>query len=404
MKILLVDDEEQVLKGVSRIISCEEDDWEVETAISGQEALDVLENEAFDAVVSDMRMPGMDGAQLLDEVGRKYPGMLRIVLSGQADRETVLRAVKPMHQYLSKPCDPEQLIDVIRRAEIFQETISSSDVLNAIGQANCLPSFPDIVNDINHEYESESGDAKSIASIVVKDPLLSARILQLANSSIFALPAPVADIDRAVSLVGGAMIRSLAMMQVVYSEIQNHDHILSAKRLLDHGLVVAVMSKKLAKWNRYTNEESNLAFSAGLLHDVGKLILLNAFPEKYEQVIKRSRSEGRSIDDLEMEQFGASHQGIGAYLFGLWGLPAEVIESVASHHSFAACAAAAGRPRQIVFAANWIARNHSVDELNAQAEACKDQATACQFAEQLREWQQYIEQTEEPEYGECSVE
>ena len=90
MRILLVDDEEQILRGVSRLISCEEDEWEVETATSSSDALTLLSQQEFDVVVSDMRLPGMDGAELLEKVCQQYPSILRIVLSGQADRETVL--------------------------------------------------------------------------------------------------------------------------------------------------------------------------------------------------------------------------------------------------------------------------------------------------------------------------
>ena len=211
MKILLVDDEQQILRGVSRLIGCERDEWEVTTSLSGEEALGILNHETFDVVVSDMRMPGMDGAQLLEEIGKRYPQILRLVLSGQADRETVLRAVRPMHQYLAKPCQPDSLIDAIDRAGIMQETILSSDALNAIGQANCMPTLPVIASEINQELNSDNYTFKSVAKIVSQDPVLSARILQLSNSAIFGQQNPVVDIEQGVSLIGTDMVCSLAM-------------------------------------------------------------------------------------------------------------------------------------------------------------------------------------------------
>jgi len=395
MRIILVDDEVQVLKGVSRIISCEEDEWEVETALSGESALEILELEKFDVVVSDMRMPGMDGAQLLDEIERLYPSMLRVVLSGQADRETVLRAVKPMHQFLSKPCDSDQLFKVIKRAQIFQETIKSAVVLDAIGRANCLPAFPEIVNDINREVESADGNCKSIANIVSKDPILSARLLQLANSAIFGQCNPVTDISRAVSLVGLEMIRALAMSQAVYSGNEMKGHVISAQSLFDHGFQTAVAAKKIAKNAGLNLDDGNTVFSSGLLHDVGKLILLNAFPEKYEGIVKSALEQNRDIQDLEMETFGATHQGIGGYLFELWGLPGEVTESVAAHHSFIECARAAGKPQQIVFAANWICRNRDAELLQRLVDESEEKTITQRFANQIIEWSEYLSNLED---------
>ncbi len=362
MKILLVDDEVQIVNGIARMISCEEDEWDVETALSGLEALELMSKESFDVVVSDMRMPNMDGAELLDQIEKLYPSTLRVILSGQADRESVLRAVRPMHQYLSKPCEPDKLFEVIGRANIFQETIRSAELLDAIGRAGRLPTFPAVVNEINNEIESENGSATTISEIVSRDPLLSAKVLQLANSAIFSLPQPVSDLERAVSLVGLDMLKAIAMSQSVYAESKSGQTPLSVQALQDHSFSVGLTGKRLAKHAKTSLKESNEVFMAGLLHDVGKLILADAFPDRYEEVLAKAKSGG-CLQELEMEAFGAVHQGIGGYLFGLWGLPQEVVTSVASHHSFDACAESTSIQQKLVFASNWIVRNRSGEQL-----------------------------------------
>lgn len=393
MKVLLVDDEEQILKGVKRLISCEEDDWDVATAISGELALERLKENDIDVVVSDMRMPGMDGAELLSKVVERHPSVLRIVLSGQADSETVLRAVKPMHQYLSKPCEPGKLFEAIRRAEILQETIAESSVLDAIGRANCLPGLPEVVTEINNAIASES-NAKAIAEIVSRDPVLSARLLQLANSAIFGLKYPIADIDRATSVVGTDLIRSLAMSQAVAEKDRPNDSVISAKKVMDHGFHVAEIASRLARRLGVSADESSTVFAAALLHDVGKLILLDAFPEKYRKVVEISRRENRCIEDVEMEVFNATHQGIGGYLFVLWGLPVAVTTAVASHHSFRICAIGGEDTSRLVFAANWIASNKSADELPKLVEDAGGTPAAIKFATQITDWQNFITSAE----------
>ena len=391
MKILLVDDEEQVLRGVSRMIECEMDDWEVETASDGNEALELLGTEHFNVIVSDMRMPGMDGAELLQQVEARFPQVLRVVLSGQADRDSVLRAVKPMHQYLAKPCDPDTLIEVIQRAEVLQDTISSTEVLEAIGQANCLPTIPRLLTQFNKALESDDCDSNHIAYIVSRDPVLCARILQLTNSAIFGLNQVVTDIDKAVSVVGFEMIRSLILAKEFFGDsAQGHSGLVN--EMFEHSFEVATRARAIAELCECTNEEANSAFTAGLLHDVGKLILINAFGERYVDLLSETDPSNASLCKNELERFGVAHNGVGAFLLQLWGLPLELIKGVASHHSFEQCMEGSV-VQKAVFAANWIADDAEPESLDSSAADCNDKNAAQNFAAQIKDWYCEVSET-----------
>ncbi|MFQ5649735.1 MAG: response regulator [bacterium] len=115
-RILFVDDDANVLRGLRRAMFEMSDEWEMAFANSGKDALSTLEKEGFDVIVSDMRMPEMDGAELLQEVSRRYPHMVRIILSGQADKEAIIKSVQPTHQYLAKPCDIRQLNEIVAQS------------------------------------------------------------------------------------------------------------------------------------------------------------------------------------------------------------------------------------------------------------------------------------------------
>lgn len=398
MKVLLVDDEVQVLRGVSRMLESEMDDWEVETANSGAEALNMLDTEKFNVVVSDMRMPGMDGAQLLAEIAEQFPDVLRVVLSGQADRETVMRAIQPMHQYLAKPCDPQLLIDVISRAEVFQATILSVDVLNAIGNANCLPSIPEIVSELNLELESSNCNTASIAAIVSRDPVVSARILQLANSAIFGMRRPIVELDQAIGVIGSEMVRSLVLTQALMAEAK-HDSVLPREKLFEHSFRTAVITRELAEIASLDFGQLNTIFTSGLLHDIGKVLLVNAFTERYENVMAQAEAANRSISEFELREFGATHEGVGAYLLEMWGIPTEIIEIVAAHHNFEICAKR-NLKFQIVYAANWIANGADEDKLLQVAQAAGESPKNEAFKEQLLLWKKlYTEQTTEADNG-----
>ncbi len=119
-KVLLVDDEENILRSLQRILRREP--WELTTATSGEEALAILANDKFDVIISDARMPGMDGPTLLAEIRKKYPWTIRILLTGYADINSTVKAINDgqIYRYISKPWDDDELRLIIRQALAFQ--------------------------------------------------------------------------------------------------------------------------------------------------------------------------------------------------------------------------------------------------------------------------------------------
>jgi CheY-like chemotaxis protein len=112
-RILFVDDEENVLDGIRRMLRAHRDRWETEFVTSGQAALLATRQRAFDIVVSDLRMPGMDGAELLGHIREQFPSVARIVLSGYSEPDLSARAAKVAHRVLEKPCNAEEFKDTI---------------------------------------------------------------------------------------------------------------------------------------------------------------------------------------------------------------------------------------------------------------------------------------------------
>ena len=397
MKILLVDDEQQVVRGVSRMLRSELEGWEIETANSGVEALELLKFQEFDAVVSDMRMPGMDGVELLEKIATEYPEVFRVILSCQASREAILRTFQPTHQYLSKPCDPDRLIEVLRRAEICQSTIQSDEVTYAIGQADCLPTLPESLSHLNEALDSESKNSTDIAEIVSQDPTLSAKILQIANSAIFGFSKPIANLAQAVSAVGSDMIRTVAMAQALFSGSGN-SNVSYAEKIFGHSFECAVIARRIANQLRLDEESKYFVFSGALMHDVGKIVLVNAFPDRYTRLLEQIET-GNDTWQAEMAEFGATHQGIGAYLLDQWGLPKEIIEAVATHHNLEICSRS-GIECQVVFAANWFVNGADTESLENGISKIDERETVATFLSSIREWQVQLDQKPEKSWNE----
>jgi len=334
MRLLFVDDEVPVLRGMRRMLDVACHDWECVFVSSGQEALETMSHARFDAIVSDMRMPGMDGAQLLQDVSRRHPEVIRIILSGQTNKETVFRAVNSMHQYLAKPCSPELLRSTLLRASALRRLLQDESLNRLIGGITSLPSMSDLYLRLREELESDNPAAAAVGRILSEDLGMTTKILKIANSAIFGLPRPVASVTDATMLLGMETVKSLVLTAGVFQRCEGGSARQAAlDALFEHSLCTAQLSSRVAKCERLPTASVQEAFTAGLLHDVGKLVLATSAPDLYATVLTATRDQNRPQWNVECDVLGASHAQLGALLLSLWGLPQSIVEIVALHHS-----------------------------------------------------------------------
>ena len=333
-RILFVDDEKNVLQGIKRMLRGMHGSWEMSFAESGPEALDILSQGKMDVIVSDMRMPGMDGAALLTEVLNRFPDVIRIVLSGHSDIGMVVKSVLPAHQYLSKPCDPERLKSVVERSLKLKEIVSNESVKALISQVKSLPTVSELYHKVVEELKSEDVSLQKIGELISKDVAMSAKILKLVNSSFFGFCRHISSPGQAVTLLGVDVIKSLILSVHIFSVFDsNKVPDFSLEALWEHSIATAGIAKKIAEAENQDREVVEDSLIAGMLHDVGKLVLMTVFTEKYNEIIDKVRKEDRLVWEVEYEMLGTSHAEIGSYLMGLWGMPDQIVEAIAFHHA-----------------------------------------------------------------------
>ncbi|MGC8492738.1 MAG: HDOD domain-containing protein [Syntrophobacteraceae bacterium] len=331
-RILFVDDEPNVLDGLRRILRNMRPQWEMEFTASAREALVLLAAQPFDVVVTDMRMPGMDGCQLLEKVKRVRPQIARIILSGHSDKDLILSSVGLAHQFISKPCDIEALKATISRACAMQEMLSDEFLVKIVSRIDSLPSLPSLYEEVVEEVNSEEGTLERVAEIIAKDAGMSAKLLQLVNSSFFGLSAKVTNIHRAVSLLGTETIKTLVLSVKIFSQF-DRPGLPSVSKLWEHSLSTGMIARSIAAQQGLEQNHIDEAFTASLLHDVGKLILFDKLPEKFAEASRLSADACRPIWEAEQSVFGTTHAQVGAYLIGLWGLSETLVKAIAFHHS-----------------------------------------------------------------------
>ncbi|WP_068489571.1 HDOD domain-containing protein [Paramagnetospirillum marisnigri] len=337
--ILFVDDEKGVLDGLRRSLYAQRDEWNQVFAVGGQEAVAILEKQALDVVITDMRMPGMDGATLLDRVRALQPEAARIVLSGFSVREAIFRTVGPAHQYYVKPCPPQTLVEAIRRALAVRRALRSPPLLALVGGATSIPALPKAITELFSELQSPEGSAAEVARIIAQDVGLTVNLLKLTNSGFFYIPSAVTDVLQAVKMLGFEMVRALAVLAGVFESFSCAGIDCQAvKQLERRSLEIGALARGIAESGNAPRSAVEQAQCAGMLAHVGSLLLFAQWPGPVAELRKDLDRSGGDIITAERTALGASHAELGGVLLGLWGFTDPVVEAVLFHHHPSNCA------------------------------------------------------------------
>ena len=330
-RILFVDDEVLVLEGLRMRLHRLRSKWEMEFVSSGKGAIEIMEQRRFDVIVSDQRMPEMDGATLLRTVLQRWPHAVRIVLSGYAELEQAVRLVPVAHQYINKPCDPNQLENVIERCLALQALLDRPALRELVGRLGSLPPAPSTYAELQAAMASESSTVTDVARIIARDTIVAGKLLQMVNSAFFRLPRRITTVEQAVGYLGLSTVRNLVVSAEVFSKwpastIRQSIHL---DTLQEHASQVAAVAHALTRSSPIAND----TLLAALLHDIGYWVLTQERPIELAEAQRLATAESIPMDQAEARVLGASHAEIGAYLLGIWGFPTTIVEAVAHHHS-----------------------------------------------------------------------
>ncbi len=354
LSVLFVDDDSNVISGVKRMMHPMANEWDTFYANSGAEALEILNEKQVDVIISDIRMPGIDGTQLLKTVKQDYPQIIRITLSGYAHDSLALRNARIVHQSLVKPVNLEIVKNIIYKTFKLREKLNNSDLQKLINEIDDLPSLPEIYLKLEEEINRADTSIDRITNIIVNDPVITAKILQLTNSAFFGLPNRITNIKQGLNMLGVKVIQNLVLSIKLFKSMdQNHPNKDLYQEIWNHSNKVAFLAQKLGRLNNFMTHEIEDAFLGGLLHDIGKLIII-----EQKNVIKFD--EENTLEDYETNILHATHSDLGAYLLGIWGLPDTIVEAVAYHHDYSIHDFTNNSVSSIVFAANNIANESNI--------------------------------------------
>jgi HD-like signal output (HDOD) protein/CheY-like chemotaxis protein len=393
-RVLFVDDEGKALDALKLMLRVQEFPWEAAYASNGKSALDLMAEKPFDVIISDIRMPEMDGAALLKIVCECFPGAVRIVVCSQEEMNGALRAVPVAHQFLLKPCDPHMLRVAVERATSLSDVLSNKMLASIVGSVKDLPVLPRTFMALREKLADPNASVKEVVKLVEQDISISAKILQLVNSAFFGLPREISTMNTAVSYLGIDMLQNLVLSAEVFRVFENAAKLpgFSFEELHEHSQLTA----KIASHIPVPAAVHSAAVVAGLLHDVGKLVLATRSPKHFARALEGAAEEKRPLFAVEQDLMGVSHAEVGAYLLGIWGLPCPVIEAVAHHHHPERVPQDTLDAVAVVHVANYLAHENPVrpaaeEDSNAYLKPDPEYLENLGLTDQISAWNEYAQ-------------
>jgi len=353
MKLLLVDDERMILNGLKRALFGT--GWKIFTAEGGEEALQFLRGHQVDLIISDMLMPGMNGAELLEKVSKEHPGIIRASLSGYSDPDITIKGGFFAHQAFMKPCDPSVIIAEVKRIEDILQLFPDRVIQNAIGTITSLPVAPKLFFNVKRQLADPDASMHQVANLISEEPAMCAKIIQISNNAIFRGHKEIKSISEAITRLGGQVVANIIAMLEVYSVSMNEPS-KPLEKIQSHSLKVANLASTLVE-----PDLKDTTFLVGILHRIGEYVRMKIAPDLMSAFLN-PRTKGNDKSHLEHYLFKTKSEQLGGYLLHFWGFPLPIIEGVLTHDDPEILMESDFSPACAVYIANSILSGKTVNE------------------------------------------
>jgi putative nucleotidyltransferase with HDIG domain len=333
-RILLVADEPRDLAALKSLLAEAAPDRGLHTVSNTKEALTALEKSDFEVVFVDLSSGPEVGAQFLQEVWKLQPRTVRFLLARGLTPDLMVTCALGSHHFVQKPLDALTISSALNRADAISQYVRNDRIQSLVSRMRTLPSRPSLYLEVMRELRSPTASAITVGELVEKDLAISTKLIQVVNSAFYGMAQQVTDPAAAVLLLGLETTASLVLSIEAFARFDKVKPIyFSMDKVWRHSQSVAASAKRIAELLCNDPEVARNAYTAGLLHDIGKLALALNFEEQYQGAIKLAEKQKITPSEVESQVFGATHAETGAYLLSIWGLPLPIVEAVARHHA-----------------------------------------------------------------------
>jgi HD-like signal output (HDOD) protein/ActR/RegA family two-component response regulator len=333
-RILFVSEDQALCQEFQAHCPGPESAWTVQHVRTEEEALALCQQQTIAAVVADVNLNGKSGNDLLDAFMRRQPKALRIVISDMTDVASTIKCIGHAHHHVLKPCSAQTLLHVLDEAFAQEAWLPSEHLQGFIAQMRQVPSPIKAYQQIVQEMKSPSCSLEKIGNLVAQDPAVAAKVLQLANSTVFGRELNVVNPTEAIGYIGLETTKAVVLLAHTFSSFDNLKLArFSIEDLWRHSVDVGRLARRVVVLEKTGEDVAEQAFAAGLLHDIGKLLFAANHPGLFGKVLRLAREQQCNLWEAESQVLpGVGHAELGATVLGIWGLPKSITEAVALHH------------------------------------------------------------------------
>jgi putative nucleotidyltransferase with HDIG domain len=310
--------------------------WEIIFASNTDHAYQALSNGSFEAVAADSKPTGKTGSEneFLSGVMMRFPNPARLLLYDPAETGTITTGDGLIHQCVAIPTSGSQLVASAQRARFVTRLLGEPAIKEFLPSLRKLPSVPVVYFRLLEVLRIPDINLEEIGRVMAEDFMMTAKLLQVANSAYFGLQNTVTSSTEAIKYLGLARTKALVLVAHIFSAFEGEKCSgFSVEKLWQHSLRVAQYARRIAKYESGNEDLADAAYTAGLLHDVGKFMIAANCPERYEQIVALASGKEFPFTEAEKQVYGTTHAEIAASVLGTWGLPANILEAIAFHGS-----------------------------------------------------------------------
>lgn len=329
MHLLLVDSDRQFVSLLERVVGSLRPQWRVRSAADADAALRLLGTAPADAVASEVRGPS--GRDFLDTLRTQHPGALRVALATDSARTDGVNIAFLAHRILDRPCTGSDLVATLERAHAYRAMLDDPLLQAAVGGMTTLPSPPETLLAFEQELADPATTLERLARIVERDPGTTAAVVRMANTPLFRRAQEAATALDALRALGTQLVRGIVITHAVASRLAGCSAGVSLEQWQERSMLVATTARDLAR-RLARIELQREAFIAGLLHDVGTMVLGCAAPAQLQALRSRASLHGEDVITAARALGQPPVSSVGAYLLALWGIPVQIVEAVAAWH------------------------------------------------------------------------
>ncbi len=329
-RILFVDSDATALRRIEVALAGDSYRWKFSLVTSAPAALNALSNHGFDLVVTELRLPGMDGAELLAKIQTMYPSVVRVMMAEAPEPNRLEQVLAVAQRFVAKPYDIPTLLAMIDSVLGAWTRAEDPLVRTIVGRLSSLPATAETHRQLTRLMSDPECTVDQISTVVGQAPALAAKVLQVVNSAFFGLPFKVSSVAQAITYLGMTHVRGLVLLSQFFNTVDKSPTVsgFSASALQNRALTTAKAARILAPGARHRDD----AFTAGLLHDIGVLALAVGMNNRYSLVLRHAQRSQRPLVEVETSFLGISHDIVGSYLAELWGLPSVIVDGILHHH------------------------------------------------------------------------